>query len=161
MPGETVLHRADERKFRTRRRPVRESLFTDSLDFDRFRSANSAAWDVFCKFFLRSVRSGSAHKKIALKTRFRFQIRGAKRALLENPARIKPLFYRIICIIGIFALLYRANRMSSVAVLFFAFCAIAFRDGFGALTHNDVEESLFFSLRCSKPNVVQVDPRPH
>jgi hypothetical protein len=79
----------------------------------------------------------------------------------KNPARIKPLFHRIICIIGIFALLYRANRMSSVAVLFLAFGAIAFRDGFGSLTHNAVEESLFFSLRCSKPNVVQVDPRPH
>jgi hypothetical protein len=58
---------------------VRESLFTDSLDFDRFRSAEGAARDVFCKFFLRCVRSQSVQKNFALKMRFRFQIRGAKR----------------------------------------------------------------------------------
>ena len=36
-----------------------------------------------------------------------------------------------------------------------------FGDGFWSLTHNDADKSLFFSLRCSKPNAVQVDPRPH
>jgi hypothetical protein len=83
LPGEAGLHRTHERKFRTHRRAVRESLFTDSLDFDRFRSAEGAARDVFCNFFLRSERSKSAQKKIALKMRFRFQIRGAKRGLAK------------------------------------------------------------------------------
>jgi hypothetical protein len=111
---------AHARKIPARRSTVRESLRTDSLDFDRFRSADSAARDVFCNFFLHAARSLPAQKNFALKTPFCVRIRCGGRASLKNAARIKPLFHRIICIIGIFAPLYRANRMSSASG--FVFC---------------------------------------
>jgi hypothetical protein len=51
--------------------------------------------------------------------------------------------------------------MSSTAVWCFAIVLIEFRDRISRLTHNVVDDALFFSPRCSKPNAVLVDPRPH
>jgi hypothetical protein len=73
----------------------------------------------------------------------------------------KSLFHRVIRASAVFTLLLRANALSSGVVLRFVPAVIGFDDGFAALTHNAARESLFFSLHCSKPNAVQVDPRPH
>ena len=125
-PAKRSSRHAHARKNPARRSTVRESLRTDSLDFDRFRSPNRAARDVFCKFFLHAVHRRTARKIFAFKALFCFRNRRAGRASLKNAARIKPLFHRTICSIGIFAPLYRANAMSSASG--FVFCGL--RDRF-------------------------------
>jgi hypothetical protein len=79
----------------------------------------------------------------------------------EYHSNKKTIFYRMFFSVDVFKPITSASAVQNEFVLRLTFPTARFDDLFAPAYAHDEVESLFFSLCCSKRNVVQVDSRPH